>query len=116
MDAMTQVQQGMHVVDAAGEDIGTVEDMKMGDPEAATAQGQGAGVDGGLVGDVAQAFGGGEPDVPQERAERMLRLGYIKIDTKGLFAGDLYAAADRVDRVERDTVHLTVNQDELTKS
>lgn len=113
MDTMKDVRQGMRVVDAAGEEVGTVEDLKMGDSEAQTAQGQVTGGDGGLVGDVASAFDGGEPGVPPELAERMLRLGYIKIDTKGLFAGDLYAAADRIDQVTQDTVRLNVDRDQL---
>lgn len=36
MDAMAQAREGMRVVDAAGEEIGTVENLKMGDPEATT--------------------------------------------------------------------------------
>ncbi|WP_243859901.1 sodium:calcium antiporter [Amycolatopsis arida] len=43
----------------------------------------------------------------RQLAERMLRLGYVKIDGQGLFGRDRYAAADRVDRVDGDTVVLT---------
>ena len=37
--AMARVQEGMHVVDAAGEDLGKVEFLQMGDPEAVTTEG-----------------------------------------------------------------------------
>lgn len=109
---MGQIRGGMRVVDAGGEDVGTVEDIKAGDPEAVSAQGQAAGGPG-LMGDLSAAFVGAEPDLPTELAERMLRVGYIKIDGKGLFAKDLYAAADRIDRVEGNTVHLGVSRDQL---
>lgn len=114
MNRMQDVRQGMRVVDAAGEDVGTVEELKMGDSDAQTPQGQTTGdADSGLMHDVAQVFTGGEPDVPPEMAERMLRLGYIKIDAKGVFSGDLYAVADRIDHVARDTVHLNVERSHL---
>jgi len=31
-------------------------------------------------------------------------MGYIKVDRKGLFARDVYAAASEIDRVEDDPV------------
>lgn len=106
MNAMEQVREGMSVVDADGNEIGTVEEFKMGDPEAITAEGQAPEQNNGLLANLLSALGGG-PDVPQERAERMLRLGYVKIDNKGLLAGDRYVAADQVDRVADDKLWLT---------
>jgi hypothetical protein len=88
-----QVFEGMRVVDSAGNEVGKVEFVKMGDPEAITIQGQ-------------------EPDLlpplPRPLAERLLRVGYVKVDRRGIFAGDAYVPATDIDRVEGDTVHLSV--------
>jgi hypothetical protein len=88
-----EVFEGMRVVDAHGDEVGKVEFVKMGDPEAITIQGQ-------------------EPDLlpplPRPIAERLLRVGYVKVDRKGIFAGDAYVPATDIDRIEGDTVHLSV--------
>ena len=116
-----QVRAGMHVLDADGAEIGTVEDVVMGDPEAETAPDEpspagmafagpaGAipvaapiGMLGGLVsGDL----GADLPDV--ERA-RLLRTGYLRINLKGPFSGHRFAASDEVAEVAGDEVHLSV--------
>ena len=107
MDAMLEVESGMHVVDAAGEELGTVEDFKMGDEQAATAQGQTPGRDGSLLQGVARTFARDDRDMSDEQRQRLLRTGYIKVDGSGLFGGHFYVSADRVDRVDGDTVHLS---------
>lgn len=105
MNAIEQVREGMKVVSAAGETVGKVESFKMGDPEAITAEGQLVGERRGTIAEfMANAFGAG-PDISDEQAERLLRIGYIRIDGPGLRA-DSYRAADQLDRVEGDTVHL----------
>lgn len=56
-------------------------------------------------------FTGAEPDVPEELAARLLRLGNLKIDGPTLFERDRYVAADRVAGVEDDTVTLSVPEE-----
>jgi hypothetical protein len=104
------VQDGMHVVDSTGEEIGTVELVKMGDPDAVTGQGQSSEESG-----FAAALSGetDEPDVPEGLAERLVRSVFVKIDGKGLFARDFYASADEVADVVDDTVTLTTTRDQL---
>ncbi|QWZ08652.1 hypothetical protein KRR39_01960 [Nocardioides panacis] len=88
-----QVVEGMRVVDADGEEVGKVEFVKLGDPGAVTI----AGEDPSMM-----------PLVPRPFAERLLRVGYIQIDRKGIFARDAYAAVTEIESVEGDTVHLNV--------
>jgi hypothetical protein len=88
-----QVVEGMGVVDADGEEVGKVEFVKMGDPQAVTIAGEDPST---------------MPLVSRPFAERLLRVGYIQIDRKGLFARDAYAAATEIERVEGDAVHLNV--------
>ncbi|MFC8190651.1 hypothetical protein ACFUMH_03180 [Cellulomonas sp. NPDC057328] len=107
-----QVTEGMDVVDAAGEPVGTVDDVVLGDPGAVTSEGQGTGRTGGLVGAVVDAIVG-PSDLPEQERERLARLGYVKIDARGLFAGSRYAAADEVAAVEGGTVRLTIAGDRL---
>lgn len=133
-----RVQTGMKVIDAAGDDIGKVTDMKMGDPQAVTDLGEHtedtgwAGWGNGIFGlgpsnqnspaaaaDPDEAGGPGvypgEPHVPLPIAGQLLREGFLKIDG-GLFHGDYYAAASTIKGVTNDTVQLTVAKDQLPKS
>lgn len=130
-----QVQTGMKVVDAAGNDIGKVDDLKMGDPQAATDLGEypdqtkwGLGIFGlgpsssspPAAAEDPDAVAGpgiypGEPHVPFPAAARLLREGYLKING-GLFHGDYYAAASTIRGVSNDTVQLAVAKDQLPKS
>ena len=82
-----KVFEGMRVVDANGKEIGKVEFVKMGDPDAVTTKGEDEAL---------------RPNVLQPFADRLLRIGYIKVDRRGLFARDVYAAATEIDRVEDD--------------
>jgi hypothetical protein len=96
---ITQVVEGMGVVDADGTEIGKVEFVKMGDPQAVTTVGEEA--------------PGGEPHVAGEIRDRLLRIGFIKIDRKGFLRPDAYAAADEIDHVQDRTVHLLVHDKNL---
>jgi hypothetical protein len=93
-----KVVEGMRVVDADGDEVGKVEFVKMGDPEAVTIEGQDLGA---------------LPKLPRELAERLLRTGYLRVDRKGFLAKDAYVSATDIDRVVGDTVHLDVDKDML---
>ena len=98
MDIMTEIREGMHVVDTDGKDVGKVRDFQAGDPEAVTVDGA---TDDPLV------MGGplGDTDLPRHEAERLIRLGWVKIH-KGLFTGDRFVSAEELDRVEDDKLLL----------
>ena len=110
------VQEGMSVVDSAGEKVGKVEGVKMGDPEAATEQ-RNELRDTGFLGNIAEAIGGDErePDVPGPLRARLLQSGYIKVDHGFLIETDRYVPADQIASVSGDTVHLRVPKDRLIK-
>ena len=107
-----QVRIGMRVVDRNGDEIGRVEDVKMGDPEAVTPRGQSLNQGDGLLGALAQGLGGG-PDLPQQLSQRLLRTGFVQVDGKGWFSGDLYASPDDIAEVAGDDVQLAVTRDQL---
>jgi hypothetical protein len=112
---IAQVHEGMDVVDASGDKIGTVEMVKMGDPQAPTI-GAGADTYESMTDRSATVFGWDkEPDLPPQLAAHLLRVGFIKIDSTGLFAKDRYVAADRIASVSTDAIRLTVNKDGLAK-
>jgi hypothetical protein len=98
---ISQVVEGMRVFDAAGKEVGKVEYVKLGDPEAITTLGE--------------ETDNGEPRVAGELRERLLRLGFIKVDRKGFLSPDGYVAADQIDRVQDGAVHLTVTDKEMLK-
>jgi hypothetical protein len=109
MAIIEQVREGMHVVASDGKKIGKVEDLKMGDPEAVTSDGQTDPDTGGLVNTVIDGFAV-TSKLPRHDAERLLRMGYVKVDRSGLLAGHAYFASDELDRVEGDTVWLKEGQ------
>jgi hypothetical protein len=104
------VRQGMSVVDVAGERIGTVELVKMGDPEAVTPQGQ---TTGGQVSGMTGASRSAEPRVPAELASQLVRVGFVKVDGRGIQQRDVYVAAVQVKDVVDDVVRLGVSRTEL---
>jgi hypothetical protein len=114
---ISQITQGMHVVDVNNDDIGKVAIVAMGDPDAATIDTTDTGEEFGLITPVARALGtDDEPDVEnQSLRERLLRAGYIKIDGKGWFGSDLYAGSAQIASVSGDTVRLNTTKDELVK-
>jgi hypothetical protein len=94
------VREEMRVVDRDGKEVGPVELVKLGDPDAATTTGQEL---------------PGEPEVPGELAERLLRKGFLKVDDKGLLDRDYYVEADQSEAVEGNVVRLKVEQDGLLR-
>jgi len=109
---IAEVREGMQVVDVDGEEVGSVEEIRMSDPGAVTAQGQGTGGTEGLLGHLATAFGGSS-GLPEQEQERLARLGYVRVDATGAFSGDRYVASDQIAEVVADTVHLSVRSDSL---
>lgn len=105
------VREGMSVVDAAGQDVGKVEEVRFGNPEAASDQGQDRD-SGGLMEGIANVFTDTDPDVHPQLAARLARVGFVRIDP-GLGRKDTFAAADDIERVDGDTVHLRVPESQL---
>lgn len=139
-ETLTNVQEGMTVVDSTGEEIGDVRILRSGDTSSATVDdagdtggggglmpipvgigtggssgtGSGAGAGVGIAGLFGSAAGGGgEPNVPEPARSELTRVGFIKIDSKGFFASDRYASAEQISRVEGNTVYLSVAKDDL---
>ena len=70
--------------------------------------------DGGLVEDLAEAF---VPDdeLPETLRDRLLSEGFIRLDTKGLFASDRYIFPEQIDSSSGEALMLNVSKDELLK-
>lgn len=68
---IARVTTGMSVVDSLGDTIGTVTAVQL----------PGTGV---------------RPDVAAGTAEHLISTGYLRIDTAGLFATDVYASGDQI--------------------
>jgi hypothetical protein len=109
------VHRGMHVVDVSGEDIGRVDLIRMGDPEATTTAGN-TEITPRPLDLMAEALGGeDEPDVPEPLRSRLVRTGYLKLDGAHLLEADRYVPADKVRDVSEDKVRLSVRRDDLIK-
>jgi hypothetical protein len=112
-----RVEEDMKVVDSAGNDVGKVQYVQFGDPEAITTEGNELEKPAGIIGDVAMAFFGDErePDVAEPKRSQLLRYGFIKVDGPGLLDNDRYIRSDLIADVARDTVTLTVHKDRLVE-
>jgi hypothetical protein len=110
------VHEGMTVVDASGDKIGDVEYVQMGDPAAATTEGNDLD-EPGLLGNVAEVFVGDErePDVQEPLRSQLQRIGFVKVDGPGLTDTDRHVRADLVASVAGDTVTLTVSKGQLPR-
>ena len=111
-----RITEGMTVVDVAGEKVGKVEYVQLGDPEAITTAGnEPRGGDPGLLGALGRAIGGGEgePDVPEPARSQLLRTGFIKVDGAGLTDTDRYVRPDLIANVAEDTATVTVRKEQL---
>jgi hypothetical protein len=128
-DLLNKVQEGMDVVDASGDRIGTVSYISMGDPDAASNQGNEVRDPGILTHIPAGGFGteypthagiavfGGEsePDVEEPLRSQLLHSGFIKVAGSGLFADKRYVRLDDIVDVTDDTVHLASHKEDLPK-
>ena len=111
---IAQVSEGMRVIDANGDDVGKVVAVRMGDPAAVTTVGEEDRGSESILNDVGDIFGGaGDPDLPETFRNELVRVGYIRIDAKGWFNRDRYAAADQIAGVSGDTVRLSIDKDAL---
>jgi len=128
---LEQVRVGMKVVDAVGEDLGTVEFLKMGDPEAVTEQGEDLGPTGAVYAapnPTSAADNAGRPvmamplgaldqpldsDLPEPIRARLLREGFFKIEKGIIFHKHRYVDPEQIASVSGDVVKLKVKKDEL---
>ncbi|HZS91225.1 MAG TPA: hypothetical protein VFE42_27500 [Chloroflexota bacterium] len=110
-----QVSEGMKVMDRDGVNVGKVEYVEMGDPQAVTTEGNVPRETGGLFGGVAGAFGAEppEPKVPEPKRSQLMRTGFIKIDGPGILDKDRYASGEWIAGVSDNTVTLSVPKDQL---
>ena len=93
-------------MDNQGNHVGSVRDFKMGDPEAATTDGQVVPNNGGISELLAPSVPSAK--IPDEERDRLLRFGYVEIRRHGILHKSLYVFPDEIDRVEDDTVHLGI--------
>ncbi|MGI5191835.1 hypothetical protein ACQEVI_27090 [Promicromonospora sp. CA-289599] len=109
-----EVTEGMTVIDAGGETVGTVDEVHMADAGAVTGTGQSPDQPGGPVVWIAEAFRG-DSEMTQQAQERLVRLGYVRIDASGLFSGHRYVEADQIAAVDGNQVRLSVVADQLLR-
>jgi hypothetical protein len=105
---ISKVMIGDTVVDSTGKEVGSVKFVKMGDPNAATDEGQDV-REPGILG-----FGGDAYDLgnlPEQARHQLLRVGFIHIDVS--WADDRFAGAGQIARVENNMVYLTVPEANL---
>ena len=118
---LTQIADGMTVYDRKDDKVGlvrsvhlgavSVEDDKRGLGPATTSAEENA--DSSFLEDFARLFAPGT--IPEPLRARLLRHGFIRIDTTGLFAADRFAMPEQIVSVSGDRVTLQVTREELIK-
>lgn len=118
---LQQIREEMRVYDREGEEIGQVEKVYLGSvSEDVDAYGAGPATaydpdlpgEGSLIDNIAEVFTA-DDKLPEVLRERLLRHGFIRIDSSGLFTGDRYVLPDQIATVSADRIYLNVAQDEL---
>ncbi|SCL16611.1 hypothetical protein [Micromonospora inyonensis] len=106
-----RVTTGMRVVDATGTEVGTVDLVQRGDPNAVTVEAPTADP-GSSLDELIESVAAEEPDVPADLAARLLRSGYLKIVGSD---GATYALAEQIAAVSDRQVRLTVPAADLAR-
>ena len=117
---LNQVQEGMSVCDNEGEKIGSVRQVFLGAvTDEMNEQGRGPATasdpewrDETIVDNIAEVFAADDP-LPEAVRGRLLRQGFMRIDTSGIFASDRFAVPDQIESVTDECVRLRVAKDEL---
>ena len=109
-EVLSQIREGMRVVDVNGEELGKVELVQFGDPEAASVSPI---VLHDRIGLLSAIFGGPEPHVAEPFFSHLLRLGFVKIDGRGWIDTDYYVTPDMVKSVSGNTVTLKLPKDRV---
>ncbi|GIJ34075.1 hypothetical protein Vse01_32230 [Micromonospora sediminimaris] len=102
---LSRVTTGMRVVDSAGVDVGTVDLVQRGDPNAVTVQAPTTDP-GSSLDELIESATVEEPDVPADLAARLLRTGYLKVSTDLVPTGAVYVLADQISTVTPTEVTL----------
>ena len=112
------IHVGMRVVDSRNETIGKIDDLRFPenaiDPEIEPAE-----IDGTdklrtsetILGTIAEAFG--KEEMPEALRDRLLREGYIRLDTP--LGKDRYILPSQIASASGEEVLLNVERDELIK-
>ena len=118
---LDHIHEGMSVYDVNEDKIGTVAYVRLTDekpgttgPETTTVSKTDDPYDNTLVRNIAEAFVG-DDDLPQEVRRKLLREGYVRVDT-GLLRADRYVTPDQISSVSDENVYLSVASDDMIRS
>ena len=112
-ELLARVREGMAVYDRANEKIGTVHRLYLGsEPGAVTVTAPAEHLHS-FLDDIAQALG--PAPIPEVMRDRLLREGFIRIDTSGPFAADRYAFASQIRAVSEAGVTLDAGREDLLR-
>lgn len=110
---ISRVTTGMRVVDSTGAEVGTVDLVQRGDPNAVTVQASAPVDPGSSLNELIESAAVEEPDLPADLAARLLRTGYLKVSTELARTGAVYVLADQITAVTDDGVRLDVPATQL---
>jgi len=115
---LMQIEEGMLVVDRIGEKVGSVDLVRYSDedsnkpgPETVSA-GETPSNQSSWVDDLINVL---QPhsELPEELKKRFQREGYLRIDVKGILAGERYVTLQQVKDVTPKQVTLNLTKDEI---
>lgn len=116
-DLLSRIYEGMEVYDSDGEKVGKVDYVRFGEEDLgelgtqAATPSQMAEDKNTLFDNLADVFTDAN-DIPETLRGRLLRYGYIKIDT-GLLKSDRFVESTQIAGIVDDHVNLHVTRDEL---
>lgn len=118
---LDHIHEGMAVYDVTDHKLGTVNYIRLTDedpaqpgPETATFSQTPEPGDNSLVENLAEAFVG-DDDLPQEIRRKLLREGYIRVDT-GILKADRFVTPDQISHISDEKVYLSVKSADVIHS
>jgi hypothetical protein len=117
---LENIKTGMRVFDQADNEIGTVDYVKLSDEdptqpgvETRTVHPIQQDSNDSLVGNMLEVFS--PDDIPEELRERLLREGFVRVESDGLFHADRYILPNQIHSVNEGEVRLNVMKAALIK-
>ncbi|MGK5737451.1 hypothetical protein [Micromonospora sp. URMC 103] len=104
---ISRITTGMPVIDVDGTEVGTVDLVQRGDPNAVTVQAPTTDP-GSSLDELIESTAVEEPDVPADVAARLMHGGYLKVTTELSDTGAVYVPADWIATVTDGRVRLEV--------
>lgn len=106
---LSHIVEGMNVYDSNGNEIGTVDSLRLGEGTIKTME-----TDTVTIADTISESLGGYKDLPTVLYARLYDKGFVRIK-RGFLRRDMLIETDQIDDISHDSLYLNVDESDLIK-